>query len=720
MLRAGVVMAVAAGTVAVLPPAPAMAAKPSVQITSLSNGSLKSGEKAELSFRVTNNPGPAGETAVSTVNVSVSLTFGEVRCEGRCDFTETIEPGQSREYTVTLAAGNLEPGKNKNGKVQVQATVGSDNGRTDRTISARGPDQVPMVKEIIGKVRDDDTGRPVAGAAVAMSDPQNHKYDTVTDRNGNFRFVSSAANPISPGSIDMLAQKDGFKEKFQTTPAKAGESVKVTFGMKSTASPSPSATATPTATPTEAAAEAPTPDALAGAPQLTPTPTAGDDADSGGGSLLYILLGGLLVAAGVGAIVLVLLRRKENDADAEPSEGAAPVPATAGAAVPAAQGVYHGAPDATRAAAGHGGADATMIARGGVPPSLADAPTMLQRAVPADPADEFPDPYGAPLPGRPPVYGGPGGAGGGQPGGWDNAGYGQPPGAPHVSDPTRAAGMAGATAAAVPVNGAYRPAEPVAPAGAAYGPPGGYGPAARADQYRPAFPAPGEPNAYPPATGAYAERYDDPTGRYEAPSGGYPAQGYQQDGPGYGSGPAPEGYGAHPAGGQPGGPTSGGPSGAPAHPGYEPPAGGYGGGRYGGTPAGGYDGPPAPYGSPAGNGYEPPRGRHPGDAGGGPGAGYPGAGHNGYEQQRYDQAPGYEQARGQDPAPGYPGGYDQSAGYEQRGGYDRTAPRQSAGPQGADRAGYYGEQPPSRHGAPPPPGQPPIAEQRRPLDWLDD
>ena len=113
----------------------------------------------------------------------------------------------------------------------------------------------------------------------------------------------------------------------------------------------------------------------------TPAPTA---RTSGSGSLLFIILGGLLVAAGIGAIVLVLMRRKPTTATTTRTT----TRGWAGGVVPPSQGRYQ--TDATRVAAPVGGRanDATMIAGCSGAPSMADAPTMLQRPVPPD--DEFP------------------------------------------------------------------------------------------------------------------------------------------------------------------------------------------------------------------------------------------------------------------------------------------------------------------------------------------
>ena len=133
------------------------------------------------------------------------------------------------------------------------------------------------------------------------------------------------------------------------------------------------------------------------------------------------------MALGVGAIVLLIVRRRQEKAD----DAANPVPPMPGGPrgpVPAARGAYHGAgDDATRVAGAGMAGDRTMMGR----PGLADAPTMLQAPV----RDEYADPYGVP-PGVTPVGPPTQGYGAAQPG-WGAASGG-------YSDATQVGGYPGA------------------------------------------------------------------------------------------------------------------------------------------------------------------------------------------------------------------------------------------------------------------------------------
>lgn len=750
--RAGVVMALAVGTVALTPVA-AQAADTSVQIVSLAPGTIGSEGVAKLKFRVTNN---TAERALVSAQVNPGL--GELRCEGTwCNFSDELNPGQSKEYEVDLKAAKLEPGQDRSGTVRIEARLTDRTGDPSRTgagIKVEAPDQRPSATQVSGKVLDADTSEPVAGANVAMTDNAGQKWDARTGGNGSYKFVGTPDKPITPGRIQIGAVKDGYQVQATGATAVAGKPLTVRLMIKSNTPPSPTATPSASAEPTAAPSEEASADALA-APQAPPA-TTNTAAPEDGNSWTLVLVGGLLVAAGIGAIVLLLMRRKDADA-----EGADDAPATAAgagaAAVPASQGVYHGAPDATQVAGRGAASDATMVT-GGIPPSLADAPTMLQRAVPANPADEFPDPYGAPLPQQHgPVYGAAGMAAA-QPGAWGNPGYAGAAGA------AGAVAAAGATAAA-PANGAYQqPAVPHQPGGygAAAQPGGGYGgpPAQRQEpQYGSRdYPPPSEPSGYPPAPGAPAQRYDEPTGRYEPPAGGYPeqnggpqpshaARGYEADSgypsagypaapaSGYGSASPAGGYGpAAPAGGYGPGAPAGGYGAAPAAGGYgaadaghgapATASGGYGAGDGGygapGTANGDYH-PPSQYGAQPARGYEAPQAGYGQAAGAGgyqPGGGEPAGGYGASAHGQPGTGTGYVSG----PANGHDAGhpYERSDGYDPRGGYDHV-PGQ---PSGYDRTGQYGgepgQQPQSRHGAGQQPGQPPVGEQRRPLDWLDD
>jgi hypothetical protein len=307
---------------------------------------------------------------------------------------------------------------------------------------------------------------------------------------------------------------------------------------------------------------------------------------------------------------------------------------------------------------------------------MSDAPTMLQRPVPAE--DEFPDPYGAPS--MPPTYGGGSATQYGSPTQYGNA-YGGPP-----AVPTQGGGYDDGYGASP--TGAYG-RRPPAPTDAGYGVESQQRYDEPTGMYRP------QDQGYD--QGGYRQETEYPQagrGRPEATGAGYPAGGdgyggqQQPDQGGYGSWGAPVGgidsgnaYG--PAGGADYGRGGG----------YD---GEQGGGNYGAPAGGGGYGAPA-YGAPAGGNYGALAGGNYGDEGG------------------YDPRATYGRpdARGQSPDPGHGSRGGQPSYGGDQGGYP---------PQGA--GGYDGEeQQGGRHGGggqQPPPSQSTHPGQRRPLDWLDD
>jgi hypothetical protein len=295
-------------------------------------------------------------------------------------------------------------------------------------------------------------------------------------------------------------------------------------------------------------------------------------------SWLAIGVGVLLFLAGIGAIVVLVLRRKGDRDDGDEAYGQPDPRGPNGAPVPASHGVYHsgGRPDATRIAPSGGLNDVTTIVRPGHPQ-----------------LDEFPDPYAAPA--SAPGYQSGGYAGATQVGGY---GYDSPGGYPR--------GGAGAA------NGGYRgePDYPDDPRGGRFPADpqtsgGRYGADPRAE---PRFGSPDEPRGGP----RYAE---EPTGRFTPNVGGSGGPGGYPSAGAYPNGAAPtNGYGGA------GYPDAGGQGGDS----YGRHGGGYGPGSNGYEPAGGYapdgaGGPAAPgYGQPSGgpdyghepvNGYQDPRGQ---------------------------------------------------------------------------------------------------------------
>jgi hypothetical protein len=675
--RAGVVVVLAASALLAPLAQPASAEDPTVQITELSNGSLRSGERATLRFTVLNN-----NPILTPFSISVEV-FDGLSCSGNCNIpANPINSGETVTFTATLTAGNLAPGQSRNGQVRVSAQAGGDQDSDARNMTVRGPEQqqVQTVAEVSGKVTDEATGEPVAGATVALLDSQRRSLSTETNSSGNYRFTGNADRVITPGQIELGAKK-GDITKTLTINASAGQRItnqRIVLALQ--AEP----TATPSATPdaTEEALPEETAEGATGAPQEVQQ-AANEDSGSGLGSWLLILVGGLLVALGVGAIVLLWMRRKENENDEDPDGAAA-----AGrprSATPGSQGVFHGADDPTRIT-NRAGADATMVHN----PGLADAPTMMHSRPLVD--DEFPDPYGAPLPAPSPAGPRAPGYGGAPQGGWDgDDGYGRggPP-----TQPGYGAAPSGGYGNAPSSGSGY--GEPPAGRAGAYGNApssgGGYGNAPASGSGYGNAPSSGSGYGEPPTgrAGGYGNAPSSGGGYGNAPSSGSGYGNAPSSGSGYGNAPASGGgyggpaggaaYGAGGRGDEPygergyGGPSA--PAGGPDYPAAG--GGGYGAerydeptGRYNGRGASGGDYPP-PAAGPAADPYEPTSYGQPGPARGrGSDQPYP-------PEQPYGQEPGYGGAQG--------GGYDQSGGYGGGRGYD--GPSAGGGYEAGQRPGY--------------------------------
>ncbi|WP_433389121.1 hypothetical protein [Micromonospora sp. KLBMP9576] len=624
--RAGVVVALALGALLAAPATPAMAADVSVSPGSVN---VSAGSDAVVTAQVT--PGEDDEK----VQISLAGLPGGVTCGGCGEI-----PGGRPQLRLLRLRANDNAG---DANVTVTVAVEGDKSGAGKTASfqlrVKGkaqptePAQVQTVKSVSGKVVAQANGKAVPNAVVMLQDGAGKKIDTISDDGGNFRFNGSSEKPIAPGRLAVGASV-GTVYATKTFDASAGQSIngqRIALAVKVETTPSPTPSVSEEALPTDEPAEE-TPEATDEA-----TPAAATNAsneDSGGMPWLIILLGGLLVAAGVGTMVLVLMRRKDGGDEADD--------AAAGGATPAARGAFRGADDQTRVVNRVGVTpDPTMV--GGT--SLSDAPTMMHRPV-VD--DVPPDPYGAP----PQPYG----AAGQQ--GWGGAGYGDEPagaggyGAGYGNAPASGGGYGSGDAGYgnAPASGSgYGANAPASGSGYGANAPAsgsGYG----GNDYGAAGAA-----GYPPQGGGrgYGERYDEPTGRYTGDATQYPAPAdpyatgvYQpEQGQGYGQ-PEPGAYGRgdEPAGG------------------YDPQGGGYERGGYG--QGGGYGQEPAPRG----------------------GYGQPG----GYDQPTsYDDQGGY----GQSPPP-QRGGYDDRGGYGQGdygqpGGHDDPATgrgRPDAPPQ-QDRAG---------------------------------
>ncbi|SCG19118.1 Carboxypeptidase regulatory-like domain-containing protein [Micromonospora echinofusca] len=623
--RAGVVVALVVGALLAAPATPALAADVTVSPGSVT---VNAGSDAAVTVQVTPRDGD------EKVQISLAGLPGGVSCAGGCG---TIDFNNDRPRSQLLRLRANDNAGDANVTVTV-AAEGDKSGPGTATfqLGVKGkaqpsqPAPVQTVKSVSGKVVVQANGKAVPNAVVMLQDGAGKKIDTISDDDGNFRFSGSSEKPIAPGRLAVGASV-GEVYATKSFDASAGQSVtgqRIALAIKVETTPSATPSATEEALPTEEPVEE-TPEESA---EATPGAAANaSNEDSGGmGSWLIILLGGLLVAAGVGTIVLLWMRRKDSGDEVDDT----PAGAAAAGAVPAARGAFRGADDQTRVVNRVGATpDPTMV--GGT--ALSDAPTMMHRPV-VD--DVPPDPYGAP----PQPYG----AAGNQQG-WAGSGYGDEPAGPGGYG---AAGYGNAPSS----GGGYGSGGSGGGYGNAPSSGSGYG----SNDYGAPTGAAGAAG-YPPAGGGrgYGERYDEPTGRYTGDATQYPAPAdpyatgvYQpEQGQGYGQS-EPGAYGR-------GGESTGG---------YE--RGGYG-------QSGGYGGqePPASrggYGQPSG--YDQPTSYD-------NQAGY---GQGGYGQEPPQQRGGYEDRGGyggQEPSTSR-GGYGQPGGYDEPTGHGRPD-----GPPQQDRGG---------------------------------
>jgi hypothetical protein len=407
---------------------PAYAAAPQVTITSLSSGTLTSGDSATLKFRVkNNNPGDG--------SANIKVTFGgdaaaHLSCQGNCDFTQSIN-GTSSEFTATIKANNVPAGGPKTGNIHIEAEIDNESGGADRGITVQPDAAQSVVPEVSGQVVDVYTNAAIKGAKVRIADSASHVWDDVgTDDNGAFKITSSQDKPIAAGMISFEVTKDGINPYTTTKTATAGQALNnVRLTVSPLASPTVSASAAPSVT---ASVNTEPGNTDVAAP-----------ADEGPGGLFWVMIsvGALLVLLGIAAIVMIFVRKKDEDDTGDFGRG------PGGRGGPGGPGGHGrgpggpggppgqrrgGPPDRTqRMPGGPGGydpsgrpprpvspgprGDQTMIARS----PLADVPTQMHGRVP-----EHHDPHRQGGYGQQPGYGQPGYGQGPQ--GHGQPGYGQP------------------------------------------------------------------------------------------------------------------------------------------------------------------------------------------------------------------------------------------------------------------------------------------------------
>ena len=406
--------------------APALAAAdPQLVDISLSASTISAGNEVTVNFTVKMSDGSVGIVDP----VSVTSSNNKVTCSSTCSYGNVPIPPEGIKYQVKFkATGSFQ--QDEQSTMTIRAGKATNNQQLAITAPKQtAPPASANVPEVSGTVVDATNNKPIGAAMVSIQDSAATTWSAGTDTSGKFKITSTQDKPIKPGTIAFTVEKDGL----QPFPGMAKQAManQPLTGVRLAVTLAPT---TPTASP---AAGGPTADPNTTGAGISPLETAGNvtpTSGSGGGlSWVLIAVGAILVALGVGAIVLLFVRKKdEGNPDGQdpnmPRRGGPPgqqgPPGRGGPRPPQRRGpgemgppMRSGpGPDPTRqmrppVSPGPRG-DQTMIS----PSPLANAPTQLHGRIP-----DQTDPYGAPPPrnGGQPGYGQDpyGAAGGGAHGG---------------------------------------------------------------------------------------------------------------------------------------------------------------------------------------------------------------------------------------------------------------------------------------------------------------
>jgi hypothetical protein len=297
---------------------PAAAAPQTVRILGVSAENVKPGETVRVRFSVTNN-GSGAETAIVVVG-------GGLRCTSGCRAEPNLGPGRSQTFEAKVVAPDARPGEIIGLNISVGVRLGGQNSYDFKMVYVHGPgasspgEDPPAagVSKVSGRVRDTG-GKAIGGVKLTVRDSAGHEYRTTSDRGGQFSITSTAGRTIAAGSITVSAAVDGYRTARTTVRGTAGNAATVRLTLSAVVAP---ATTPP---PTEAAAALASPLATDDTPAAAP-PTLKAVSDEGGISVPFLALGGLLVAAGVGALVLVVMRRRKPETTPTAGGGMADAP----------------------------------------------------------------------------------------------------------------------------------------------------------------------------------------------------------------------------------------------------------------------------------------------------------------------------------------------------------------------------------------------------------
>jgi hypothetical protein len=281
---------------------------------------------------------------------------------------------------------------------------------------------------VAGQIYDLLRGNGIPAASVSMRDSVGTTWDNIgTDDGGFFEIAGTPGKPIAQGNLVLTITKDTFLPKvFEVNTSNPGlTNLRIPLETDPAAASATPSTSAPPITPS---LDSP------GIDSSAPPPPA--DGGMSTFSLMLIIVGGLLVLLGIGAIVLLFVRRGDGDGPPGPGRGPKGGPGGRNGGPPG-----RGAPPGPRRP---GMPDRTSQIRPGYGPPRPGGPgqTTISRSPLADNPTQHgrpgPPPYGGPPhPQQTPPGGyrpqGPGPQGGyGQPG---QTGYQQPYGQQQYGDP---------------------------------------------------------------------------------------------------------------------------------------------------------------------------------------------------------------------------------------------------------------------------------------------
>ncbi|HEY7223078.1 MAG TPA: carboxypeptidase-like regulatory domain-containing protein [Micromonosporaceae bacterium] len=412
-IRAAVfALVAAAGVMGIATPAQA---DPAADELALNPQVISAGGTAQLRFQL--NSGGGATTGSASYNLEFEQggpdgpPTDQLECTAGC--SGVVKFGVEKTAQIRTKRG-VYFSSDQQFTVTLVAKCSPDNCGTARLPIGLTVQATQSVPEVSGTVTNLFTGDPISSAQITMTDSVGTTWDGVaTTDDGAFSILSTSDKPIAAGELNLTASKDGFDDFPKKVTGNPGQPLS---NVRLTMSPNTTPSAGSSAPPITASIDVNSSTVVA----APPPPSGG----LSGFSLTLIIVGGLLVLLGIGAIVLLFIRRGDG-AGGPPKgpkgrggpgrggpPGRTPPPGPRRPGMPDRTGPIR--PGYGPPRPGAPGRDQTQIARS----PLADNPTQTRPRSPGQP------PHSGPPTSYPPPGGGYGPPYPPQQGGYGQSGYG--------------------------------------------------------------------------------------------------------------------------------------------------------------------------------------------------------------------------------------------------------------------------------------------------------